>query len=152
MKRASCLLAGLSIALLSGAALAQGAPPPKGSGQPPPDMDDPGVKQSSVPLPSNKIPPSVAPAAQSGNGDQAPTVAVHKQSNGDTVEEYRRGSALYMVRITPAQGQGPVQTFMVNGGDGRLVRDPRMGPVDPVYYTIYQWGGPPKPTSESSGG
>ncbi len=150
MKRMSWLIAGLSVALFSATALAQGAPPAKGSGLPPPGMDDPGVKQSSVPLPSNKIPPSIAPAAQSGNGDQAPTVAVHKQSNGDTVEEYRHGGALYMVRITPANG--PVQTFMVNGGDGRLMRDPRMGPVDPVYYTIYQWGGPPKPAQDSNSG
>lgn len=150
MKRMSWLIAGLSVALFSATAPAQGAPPAKGSGLPPPGMDDPGVKQSSVPLPTNKIPPSVAPAAQSGNGDQAPAVAVHKQSNGDTVEEYRHGGALYMVRITPAHG--PVQTFMVNGGDGRLTRDPRMGPVDPVYYTIYQWGGPPKPTQDSDNG
>lgn len=150
MKRVSWLIAGLSVAFLCTTALAQGAPPAKGSGLPPPGMDDPGVKQSSVPLPSNKIPPSVAPAAQSPNGDQAPTVAVHKESNGDTVEEYRHGGALYMVKITPAHG--PAQIFMVNGGDGRLIRDPRMGPVDPVYYTIYQWGGPPKPADGSGGG
>lgn len=145
MKRVSSLFAGLSVALFSTVALAQGAPPAKGSGLPPPGMNDPGVKQSSVPLPGNKIPPSVAPAAQSGSGDQAPTVAVHKESNGDTVEEYRQGGQLTMVRITPAHG--PTQIFMTSQGDGRLVRDPRMGPVDPVYYTIYQWGGPPKHAS-----
>ncbi len=124
------------------------SPPAKGSGLPPPGINDPGVKPSSIPLPSSSIPPSVAPAAQQDqNGDAAPTVSVHTESNGDTVEEYRRGAALYMVRITPKNGV--TQTFMVNGGTGKLIRDPRMGPVDPVYYTIYQWGNAPKPASSS---
>jgi hypothetical protein len=123
------------------------APPAKGSGLPPPGINDPGPKQSSIPLPSTSIPPSIAPAARGDNGDQAPTVSVHTESNGDTVEEYRRGATLYMVRITPKNGV--TQTFMVNGGTGKLIRDPRMGPVDPVYYTIYKWGAPPKPASSS---
>lgn len=153
MKRSLVCGLGLCMALSAATALAQqSAPPPPGSGLPPPEMNDLGVKPSSIPLPSNKIPPSVAPAAQQdANGDSAPTVAVHTQSNGDTVEEYRRGAALYMVRITPKDG-GPVQTFMVNGGNGKLIRDPRMGPVDPVYYTIYQWGTPPKPAQGSDNG
>lgn len=142
MKRPLALLIGLSV--LSYAAYAQQKPLP-GSGLPPPAMNDPGVK-SSIPLPSSSIPASVAPAArQDANGDAAPTVAVRKNSNGDTVEEYRHGAALYMVRITPKNGVP--QTFMVNGGNGKLIRDPRMGPVDPVYYTIYQWGGGSKPDS-----
>ena len=122
--------------------------PAKGSGLPPPGMNDPGVKQPSIPLPSSSIRPSIAPAARAANGDQAPTVSVHKEDNGDTVDEYRRGATLYMVRITPEHGL--TQTFMVNGGTGQLIRDPRMGPVDPVYYTIYKWGGPSK--SDDSGG
>ncbi|HXS74180.1 MAG TPA: DUF2782 domain-containing protein [Rhodanobacteraceae bacterium] len=129
---------------------AQSAPPPPGSGLPPPDINDPGVKPSSIPLPSSSIPPSEAPSLRAANGEQPPTVAVHTESNGDTVEEYRRGAALYMVRITPKNG-GPTQTFMVNGGTGQLIRDPRMGPVSPVYYTIYQWGAPPKPAQNSGG-
>ncbi|MBS0431694.1 MAG: DUF2782 domain-containing protein [Proteobacteria bacterium] len=126
-------------------ALAQSQPPVKGSGLPPPGINDPGVKQSSIPLPSTSIPPSIAPAARAANGESAPTVSVHTEDNGDTVEEYRHGATLYMVRITPKHG--PTQTFLVNGGTGKLIRDPRMGPVDPVYYTIYQWGGPSKSDS-----
>lgn len=129
-------------------ATAHSAPPPPGSGLPPPDINDPGVKPASIPLPSSSIPPSEAPSLRAANGEPAPTVAVKTESNGDTVEEYRRGATLYMVRITPKNGIP--QTFMVNGGTGRLIRDPRMGPVSPVYYTIYQWGAAPKPV-ESSG-
>lgn len=129
---------------------AQSAPPPPGSGLPPPDINDQGVQPASIPLPSSSIPPSEAPSLRAANGEQAPTVAVKTESNGDTVEEYRRGASLYMVRITPKNG--PTQTFRVNGGTGKLIRDPRMGPVDPVYYTIYQWGTPPKPVDSSDGG
>jgi len=129
-------------------ATAHSAPPPPGSGLPPPDINDQGVQPSSIPLPSSSIRPSEAPSLRAANGEQAPTVAVKTEPNGDTVEEYRRGATLYMVRITPKNGI--TQTFMVNGGNGKLIRDPRMGPVDPVYYTIYQWGAPPKPVD--SGG
>ena len=128
---------------------ASSAPPPPRSGLPPPGIDDPGVK-SAVPLPSTGIPPSEAPAARAANGAQAPTVTVHKEANGDTVEEYRRGGDLYMVRITPAHG--PTQTFISHSVDGRLTRDPRQGPVDPVYYTLYQWDKPPTPAGGESGG
>ena len=147
MKRMPALIMEVVFTAFAAVAFAQQSEPPaKGSGLPPPGMNDPGIKQSSIPLPSTSIPPSIAPAAQQdANGDAAPTVAVHTERNGDTVEEYRHGATLYMVRITPKNGVP--QTFMVNGGTGKLVRDPRMGPVDPVYYTIYQWGNAPKPAS-----
>jgi hypothetical protein len=148
MKHLSALIMELVFTAFAAVAFAQQSQPPaKGSGLPPPGINDPGVKQSSIPLPSTSIPPSIAPATRSANGAQAPTVSVHAENNGDTVEEYRRGATLYMVRITPKNGV--TQTFMVNGGTGQLIRDPRMGPVDPVYYTIYKWGTPPKPASSS---
>lgn len=140
------LLAGAILPLAAGAqtlAPVQSAPPPPGSGMPPPDINDPGVQPTSIPLPSSSIRPSESPALRAANGEAAPDVAVHTERNGDTVEEYRRGATLYMIRITSKNG--PTQTFLVNGGNGRLIRDPKMGPVDPVYYTIYQWGAPPKP-------
>ncbi|MGH8212768.1 MAG: DUF2782 domain-containing protein [Rhodanobacteraceae bacterium] len=148
MKHLSALIMELVFTMFAAVAFAQQSQPPaKGSGLPPPDINDPGVKHSSIPLPSTSIPPSIAPAARAANGEQAPAVSVHTEGNGDTVEEYRRGATLYMVRITPKNGV--TQTFMVNGGTGKLIRDPRMGPVDPVYYTIYKWGTPPKPADSS---
>jgi hypothetical protein len=157
MTRASALVLVLFAALPLAAsaqqsqvlASAHSAPPPPGSGLPPPDINDAGVQSNPVPLPSSSIPPSEAPSLRAANGEQAPTVAVKTEANGDTVEEYRRGATLYMVRITPKNGV--TQTFMVNGGTGKLIRDPRMGPVDPVYYTIYQWGAPPKPVDSGGG-
>ena len=147
MKHLSALVMELAFTAFAAAVSAQQSQPPaKGTGLPPPGINDPGPKQS-IPLPSTSIPPSIAPAARAANGEQAPTVSVHTERNGDTVEEYRRGATLYMVRITPKNGV--TQTFMVNGGTGKLIRDPRMGPVDPVYYTIYKWGTPPRPASSS---
>jgi hypothetical protein len=125
-------------------ATAHSAPPPPRSGLPPPGINDRGVQ--AIPLPSSSIPPSEAPLLRSANGEQEPTVSVKTAPNGDTVEEYRHGATLYMVRITPKNGV--TQTYMVNGG--KLIRDPRLGPVDPVYYTIYKWGAPPKPAGSGS--
>jgi hypothetical protein len=41
-----------------------------------------------------------------------------------------------MIRITPKKGVP--QTF-VSSPDGKLVRDAKQGPVDPVYFTVYEW-------------
>lgn len=125
------------------------APPPPGSALPPPGINDPGEKPQSVPLPSTGIPPSVAPAARArgGNGDST-NVSVRTDANGDTIEEYRRNGAIYMVRVTPKHGV--TQTYMVDSPNGSLVRDPKLGPVSPVYYDIYKWGGPKKPASGGS--
>lgn len=129
---------------------ASSAPPPPGSALPPPDINDPGSKPQSVPLPDTGIAPSVAPAAreQDANG-QTSTVSVHTNATGDTVEEYRRGGRVYMVRVTPKHGV--TQTYMYNSPDGNLMHDPKLGPVSPVYYDIYKWGKPHKPASDDSG-
>ncbi len=60
-----------------------------------------------------------------------------RQQGSDTVEEYRQNGRIWMIRIVPING--PIQTFVTNDGSGRLVRDPREGPVSPVYYTLYEW-------------
>ena len=125
------------------------APPPPGSALPPPGINEPGAKAQSVPLPDTGIPPSVAPAArqQDANG-QTSGVSVRTNSSGDTIEEYRRGGRVYMVRIIPKNGV--TQTYHYNSTDGSLVHDPKLGPVSPVYYDIYKWGGPKKPASSGS--
>jgi hypothetical protein len=64
------------------------------------------------------------------------SITQRKEGN-DTVEEYREKGRLRMIRIIPPNG--PEQIYMDTNGDGRLNRDPRDGPVSPVYFTIYQW-------------
>lgn len=125
---------------------ASSVPPPPGSALPPPGLNDPGEKPQSVPLPDTGIRPSVAPAAreQDGHGDST-NVSVRTDANGDRVEEYRRGGVVEMVRVTPRNGV--TQTYRRSSTDGSLVRDPRQGPVSPVYYDVYKWGGPGKPVS-----
>ena len=60
-----------------------------------------------------------------------------RQQGNDTVEEYRQNGRIWMIRIVPING--PIQTFVTNDGSGRLVRDPKEGPVSPVYYSLYEW-------------
>ncbi|MGH8183904.1 MAG: DUF2782 domain-containing protein [Rhodanobacteraceae bacterium] len=147
----------LAIALLLGIPAAEAqqvlahsaAPPPPGSALPPPGINDPGAKPQSVPLPSTGIPPSVAPAAREkdGNGDST-NVNTSTNANGDTVQEYSRNGSVYMVRVTPKHGV--TQTYMINNPGSNAAHDPKLGPVSPVYYTIYKWGGPRKPASSSA--
>lgn len=55
--------------------------------------------------------------------------------NGDTVQEYRVGGQLRMVKVTPARG-APYYLYDRNG-DGRMDND-RDG-VSPVYWKLYSW-------------
>jgi hypothetical protein len=141
---ACALLVGVPAAQAQQVLAASSSPPPPGSALPPPGINDPGAKPQSVPLPSTGIPPSVAPAArqQGGSGDST-NVSVRTDANGDTIEEYRRNGSVYMVRITPRNGV--TQTYKVDSSNGNLMHDPKLGPVSPVYYDIYKWGGPKKP-------
>ena len=61
-----------------------------------------------------------------------------RQQNGDTVDEYRQNGKVWMIHIVP-KGGGPDETFMDTTGTGRLTRDPRQGPVSPVYFSLYDW-------------
>lgn len=106
---------------------AQAADPPEIAPAPaPPGLNDPGVKPTDVP----------SAEARDARG-QAPVddVQIRKQGE-DTIEEYRRGGKLTMVRITPKNGVP--QTYMADDR-GRLRNDPKSGPIDPVYFTLYQW-------------
>lgn len=62
---------------------------------------------------------------------------VVRQEGKDTVEEYRQNGKVWMIKIVPADG--PNRIYMDNSGTGRLNRDPKLGPIDPVYYTLYEW-------------
>ncbi|MGH8192283.1 MAG: DUF2782 domain-containing protein [Rhodanobacteraceae bacterium] len=127
--------------------------PPPGSALPPPGINEPGAKPQAVPLPNTGIPPSVAPAAREQgvkgrNADPNAEVTVHTDAAGDTIQEYRRGGEVYMVRITPKHGL--TQTYHYDSPNGSLVHNPNLGPVSPVYYDIYKWGKPRPPASGES--
>jgi len=101
--------------------------PPQATAPPPPGMNEPRVPAPAAPL--------TVDDAKDANGAAAPTVSVRTQGD-DTVEEYRQDGRITMIRITPKKGLP--QTF-VSSPDGKLVRDAKQGPVDPVYFTVYQW-------------
>lgn len=148
------LCAALALALVSPLRAADPPPPPNfPAAPPPPGIDNPTAAQSPATPPPDSEAGRAAPASPYAplpkpdsriSRDKASRAAEDsddvrvRQQGGDTVEEYRRGGHVWMIRIHPAGG-GPVQTFMDTDGSGRLARDPREGPVAPVYYTIYEW-------------
>ena len=55
--------------------------------------------------------------------------------NGDTIEEYRVGGTLRMVKVTPARG-APFYMYD-RDGDGRMDSD--KDGTKPVYWKLYSW-------------
>ncbi|WP_036137941.1 DUF2782 domain-containing protein [Luteibacter sp. 9135] len=174
MNRSPILVAALALALALPAfaqTATKFAPLP-----PPPGLNDPGVKpgepdrsgQKPVDRPvtydeaqEGKSTPATSDAqgvrspvdlpamqdhgAVDARGQQAPQVTVRQQGD-DRVEEYRTGGRLFMVVVTPKNGVP--QTYMADP-DGKLHNDPKNGPVNPVYYKVYEWGAAPKPVDRN---
>jgi hypothetical protein len=122
---------------------------------PPPAMNSPGpkpatqaqldaAKRDALTLPAMHDDGAGAPVDASGH--TPPQVTVRSQGD-DTVEEYRQGGKIYMVRITPKNG---VPRTIMADDDGKLQRDPKLGPVAPVYYKVYEWGAAPKTAEEQA--
>ncbi|KGI78762.1 DUF2782 domain-containing protein [Oleiagrimonas soli] len=153
MSRHSTLLVLGAAALLAGASVqaqnaSQRAPVP-----PPPGINDPGPQAapaSTATAPSSskgglrglpELPAVGSDGAQRDLRDDPPPTVDVRTVGKDRVEEYRINGKLYMVHVIPAHGVP--QTYMADS-DGVLQRQAGQPPVKPVYYTIYQWGGPPK--------
>jgi hypothetical protein len=138
--------------------------PPKANLPPPPGINDPGAT-TPAPAAAQSAPAATDANANATDADDplapppkpdarlvrdkasrdaaaaqqriaASDVTTRKQGN-DTVQEYRQNGHVWMIKIVPQNG--PTQTFMDADGSGRLMRDPREGPVAPVYYTLYEW-------------
>lgn len=153
----------VSLGMGSGVAIAapQGSPT-KMDAPPPPGINDPGVPASKptdaqdainsaddanaadqdplAPLPKPDTRP-VRDRTERGDGTVAQRMAASehttRKQGDDTVEEYRQNGKVWMIHIVPAAG--PDATFMDTTGTGRLTRDPRQGPVAPVYFSLYDW-------------
>lgn len=68
---------------------------------------------------------------------QGADVTTRAGSDGDTVEEYRVGGQLRMVKVTPLRG-APYYLIDSNG-DGHLDSSKGEGPVSPVYWKLFGW-------------
>ena len=139
--------------------------PPKADAPPPPGLNDPGVASPKAATAGQDAAASAADAANDAAADplapvpkpdtrlvrskadrdpnavaQRVAASQHttRQQGGDTVDEYRQNGKVWMIHIVP-QGGGPDETFMDTTGTGRLTRDPRQGPVSPVYFSLYDW-------------
>ncbi|MGB3393460.1 MAG: DUF2782 domain-containing protein [Stenotrophomonas sp.] len=85
---------------------------------------------------------ALAGCATTGGNAGAPPVDVSGadvdrkvMDNGDTIEEYRVGGQLRMVKVTPSRG-APFYLYDRNG-DGRMDNDKDR--VSPVYWKLYSW-------------
>ncbi|AJC46413.1 DUF2782 domain-containing protein [Xanthomonas sacchari] len=86
----------------------------------------------------------LAGCASSGLGPDGAPVDVRgaettqrKMDNGDTVDEYRVGGQLRMVKVTPARG--PAYYLYDRNGDGHMEVDGSKDNVSPVYWKLYSW-------------
>lgn len=159
-------LALLPIPMLLGATLALGADPQRPARvepPPPPGINAPGVTTTPATNAQGAAPADAAapasdqdPLAPVGQPDTrlvrdrsdrdpdamrrriADSEHVTREQDGDTVDEYRQNGKVWMIHIVP-QGGGPDATFYDQTGSGRLTRDPRQGPVSPVYFSLYEW-------------
>jgi len=155
------------LSMFMGSSLVFGAPPdstapPKADAPPPPGLNDPGVASPKAATQGATAPATIDAADAAADplaplpkpdtrivrskADRDPTVAqrmatsehLTRQQDGDTVDEYRQNGKVWMIHIVP-RGGGPDETFMDTTGTGRLTRDPRQGPVSPVYFSLYGW-------------
>lgn len=119
---------------------------------PPPGLDDLGVQAQpahAASLGHLGLPPLPSlhdDGERDANGNPPPTVSVHER-DGNTIQEYRMGGQLIMVRITPRHGVP--YTYYVDDR-GKLEVPPGAPPVKPVYYTLFKWGAPPAPVDDGS--
>jgi len=104
------LLPTLLLALLAMPVLADEAPP------------------DAAPVPE---PPPIPPPVASGE-DLEPQVTIVETSRG-TIEEYRVGAQVYMVKVIPSAG--PPYYFMDTDGDGQL----DASGTDPTNTWVNQW-------------
>src|SRR5688572_20927491 len=90
--------------------------------------------------PANLQPIPEPPAAPPGfELDPAlePQVTILKRGT-DTVEEYRIGGKLYMIKVTPAHGRPYV--MIDRQGDGKFVRDDTLGSnIRPPMWVIFSF-------------
>ena len=134
---AALLIAGTHGALAQEESSTRVAPPP------PPGIDAAGtpaepdetateeVALEPAEIRENPLPEKVQPS-----DELVPQVTI--RTEGDlTIEEYRRNGQIYMVVVVPKKG--PRYTYLDTDGNGRLEGDPNDGPVQPVYYTLYEW-------------
>jgi len=143
-------------------------PPGKADVPPPPGMNDPGVATAAPTQAAPQDAPAAAPANEdplaplpkpdarlvrdkasrdaNANTQRIASSDVTRRKQGeDTVEEYREGGRITMIRIIPKHG--PPREILADE-NGKLERDPKLGPVAPVYYKVYEWGAAPKTVDE----
>ncbi|MFT3761547.1 MAG: DUF2782 domain-containing protein [Pseudoxanthomonas sp.] len=85
---------------------------------------------------------ALAACATNPSADGAPPVDVtgadvasHTADNGDVIEEYRVGTQLRMVKITPLRG--PAYYLYDRNGDGTMDDNDKRAPM--TYWKLFGW-------------
>lgn len=95
-----------------------------------------GFAQTDAPPPP-PIREPLPPKVQDPDEVIEPEVVIRRDERG-TVEEYRSGGKVYMVRIVPAVG--PPYYLVDTTGDGLLdFRHEHMDPVKPAHWKVLEW-------------
>ena len=104
------------------------------------------VQSSLTALAKDKVPPAnlqpledipPPPIADDGNLTDEPQVTIVKKKNGDTVEEYRIGGQLYMMKITPSHG---VPYYMHREDqEGGWINDGPSQPLSIPKWTLFRF-------------
>jgi len=93
-----------------------------------PELDEP---------PAVPEPPELPPRVQSGE-EMEPDITIIRKGK-DTIQEYRRGGKLYMIKVVPQVG--PPYYFMDTDGDGTL--DVKKSDFDRNtninLWTLFEW-------------
>lgn len=157
--RISTVFGGCLLGLCTSVALAQDQAVPQPMEPPPPPgldesrqgetvgLEDAGETPTEKVLPRERAPEGTVRTEAIRSGEPlpekvrvpdeiAPQVTI-RRTDDMTVEEYRQEGRIYMVVFTPKNGVR--YSYLDTDGDGRLEGDPRLGTVQPVYYTIYEW-------------
>lgn len=82
--------------------------------------------------PAAPEPPELPPRVQSGE-EMEPDITIIRKGK-DTIQEYRRGGKLYMIKVKPQVG--PAYYLLDNNGDGRM--DVRKNDLD-KNSDVNQW-------------
>ncbi|RCS59250.1 DUF2782 domain-containing protein [Parvibium lacunae] len=83
------------------------------------------------PLPEIKAPPGAV-------DDLEPAVTIRRKGN-DTLEEYRRGGKVYMIKVTPGNGLPPYYLIDQDGSGRFLARDAAGNPMAVPQWLLFEF-------------
>lgn len=119
---------------------AQTPAPPADDNAPvgPPKTDGDPTYAPRLPTDDAFHPPAKKPDTDATAAADGFSVRTYTTSNGDKIEEYRRGGQLAKVRVAPANGL-PYELRKSDDSDRTDHADSRDKKTEPVHFTLFEW-------------